>query len=292
MSNIRNLKIFKTVCDEGSVTRAAKRLYMTQPAVSQSIKELESEKGFPLFDRIARRLYLTDAGRQFLEKVEQVLKLYDEIESINEGSFFASSLSLGSCITAACYWLPRILAGFRQQCPNTKLEVQVAAADGVISLLKANRIDIALLEGPYILERCVQVPFSFYDIIAVCAPAHPFADGREVSLDELLGQPLLLREQGSAVRDPFDSFLLLRGRVAAPMVTSVNSQALIELTKSNAGIALLADKVAQQAISSGELCRVNLPELAIRNTTSIAYHEGKYLPQPISDLIAMIENAM
>ncbi len=287
---IRSLKIFKAVCDEGSVTAAAKRLYMTQPAVSQAIKELENEKGFPLFDRISRRLYITDAGRQLLEKTEQLLTIYDEIETINEGSFFESSLRLGSCITAACYWLPRILPLFHRQCPKTKLDVQVAAADGVISLLKANRIDMALLEGPYILERCVQMPFSTYNIIAVCSPAHPFADGRTVSLDELLSQPLLLREQGSAIRDPFDSFLLLRGRVAEPMVTSVNSQALIELAKSNAGIALLADKVAEQALLSGSVCRVNMPELSITNSTSIAYHEGKYIPQSISELIYIIRS--
>jgi molybdate transport repressor ModE-like protein len=147
---IRHLKIFKTVCEEGSVTKAAQKLYMTQPAVSHAIKELETEKGFPLFDRISGRLHLTGGGKAMLEKTIALLGLYGEIESISPGSRHDSLIRIGSCITAACYWLPAILQGFRSAPThkNIRIAAQVAAADGVIGMLKANSIDIALLEGP------------------------------------------------------------------------------------------------------------------------------------------------
>jgi len=286
--SIRTLQIFQTVCTEGGITKAAQKLYMTQPAVSHAIKELETERGFPLFDRISRKLFLTDAGRALLEKTNTLLELYGEIEAMDENLFYDATIHIGSCITAAGYWLPRIIKDFRQSHAGVKLSVKVEAAEGIIELLKSNSVDMAILEGPYVLEQYELVPFSSYGIIAVCSPSHPFADAEAVGLFELMAEPLLLREKGSAIRDPFDSCVLLHGLVADPAVTSVNSQALIQLAKESAGIAILADKVVERELSSGELHRVSLPEMDIRNDISVAYHKNKYVPQPMAELISLI----
>jgi len=290
---IRHLKIFQTVCEEGSVTKAAQKLYMTQPAVSHAIKELELEKGFPLFDRISGKLYLTEAGATLLEKATVVLELYGEIESMAANSLHCSHIRVGSCITIACYWLPLIIRQFYEQPQHREIQIttQVAAADGVINMLKTNQIDLALLEGPYLLERCHLHPFSSYRIIAVCSPLHPFATGASIPLDRLLEEPLLLREKGSAIRDPFDSLILLRKQTVSPLVTSVNSQALLQMAKANIGVALLADRVALPEIEAGNLCRVNVPELNITNDVSIAFHERKHLSASLEKLIGFIRAA-
>lgn len=79
--NLRQLEVFRAVCEQGGFTRAAQSLYMTQPAVSHVIAELEKEAGCPLFDRISRRIYLTEAGRIFLEKARQILELHEELSA-------------------------------------------------------------------------------------------------------------------------------------------------------------------------------------------------------------------
>ena len=288
---IRHLKIFKTVCEEGSVTKAAQKLFMTQPAVSHAIKELETEKGFPLFDRISGRLYLTDVGAVLLQKAVAVLELFEEVEQMDAASPGAGTIRIGSCITVAGYWLPQIMKDF-SALPNHHsigMTVQVAAAEGVIEMLKANKIDIALLEGPYLLEHHAIIPFSSYRVIAVCSPIHPFAGGGSISIAELLAEPLLLREKGSAIRDPFDSWLLLQGKTVPPAVTSVNSQVLLQMAKENLGIAILADKVVQHEIEAGNLRRVNILEMNITNDISIAYHKNKYISDPLKGLIDFIQ---
>ena len=107
---IRHLYIFKIVCEEGSFTRAARRLYMTQPAVSHAILELEAEIGSPLFDRLSRRIYLNASGNIMLSKVNRLLELYEELKSNALTAEQPLPLRIGSTITIGNFWLPsRIL---------------------------------------------------------------------------------------------------------------------------------------------------------------------------------------
>lgn len=273
--NIRLLTIFKAVCDAGGVSRAAVGLFMTQPAVSHAIRELERETGLVLFDRLARKMLLTESGRLFLDKAERLLELSAELDRGAAALEREAPLRLASCITIACFWLPRLMQKFAATCPNP-CTVQVASAEAVLAALRRNDVDIALYEGVPPAAPFTAISFASYRLSPVCPPSHPFA-GREVGLDDLLGEKLLLRETGSAIRDVFDSHLRLRRRQARPTMTSVNSQALIQAVAAGAGVGVLPEVVVAEAITAGNLAAFTVKGMRLTNENSVVFHRDKSL---------------
>ena len=242
--NLRHLHIFQTVCEENSVTKAAERLFMTQPAVSHAISELEEELNVTLFDRISRRLYLTQAGRILLEKTQVFLEMYDDLEACVKNLESNAPLRIGSTITLANYILPGAMNHFEAAYGYPPAHVFVDNAREIEAKLCAHELDLALLEGVPRGEQLVTIPLESFQLSIVCSPAHPLA-GKTIALDALLKERLLLREPGSAVRDTFDSALVLHGAAAVPLWTSANSQALVQAASHNLGLAVLPDIVVR-----------------------------------------------
>ncbi|MBU9727505.1 LysR family transcriptional regulator [Lachnospiraceae bacterium ASD4241] len=286
---IRHLRIFQTVCTQGSITRAAQALYMTQPAVSHAISELEREAGCELFDRISRKIYLNETGKLFLEKVSRVLEMYDELENGARMLEEQAILRIGSNITIGYHWLPLIMEEFRTVCPDVPVQVSVAQAREITEQLLNHEIDLALIEGPIEQEALVRIPFSSYRLIPVCAPVCALAK-RKAGLAEFLEYPLLLREQGSAIRDTFDSMLRIHNLTAKPAWTSVNSQVLIQAVEHNLGVSVLPDVLAESKIREGTMVQANVNKWSLANTNHLVYHKDKFLTAPMQSWIRVVKN--
>lgn len=123
--NIRQLRILKTVSEEASMSRAAGKLYMSQPGVSHAIAELEAEVGTPLFDRVGRRIRLNGTGRLFLEKAVRLLELYDELESGVQELVRHTPVRIGSSITIANFQLPSLMRALEERCPDAVVQVTI-----------------------------------------------------------------------------------------------------------------------------------------------------------------------
>lgn len=283
--NIRLLRIFKLVCETGNITKTAELLYMTQPAVSLAIKELEAETGLVLFDRPGRRLEITDSGKLYLEKVYQLLELCDELEQSPAEIKKQVALRIGCCITIACSWLPDIVTAFRSIAPDKPLQLIVCSAAQVMSLLQDNKIDLALYEGIAPGSIWTSTPISRYKLIPVCSPEHSFAQKKSVGLDTLMDEPLLLRESGSAIRDTFDSFLRLNHRIAQPVMTSTNTQALIAAAANNLGVSILPDVSIAYAVSKNMLHPFTVEEMQLVNQNSVICHQNKVLTAAMKTFI-------
>lgn len=286
---IRHLRIFQTVCRQGSITRAAQALYMTQPAVSHAISELEQEAGCELFDRISRKIYLNETGKLFLEKVSRVLEMYEELENGARMLEEQAVLRIGSNITIGYHWLPLIMEEFRTVCPDVPVQVSVAQAREITGQLLNHEIDLALIEGPIEQEALVRIPFSSYRLIPVCAPVCALAE-RKADLAEFLEYPLLLREQGSAIRDTFDSMLRIHNLTVKPAWTSVNSQVLIQAVEHNLGVSVLPDVLAESKIRGGTMVQANVNKWSLANTNHLVYHKDKFLTAPMQSWIRVVKN--
>lgn len=273
--NIRQLIIFRAVCEDSHLTNAAKRLYMTQPAVSQSIRELEEELGYPLFDRISHRLCLTGAGQLFLEKAIRLLELYQELEQSRDTFPKHAPLRLGSSITIANERLPGILQAFAEEYPDVPLKVTVDNAREIEQKLLGNEIDLAYLEGVPSSAQLTLIPFASHKLILLCGPSYIHGSQLPLSPAALNAERLLLREQGSAIRDAFDSAMLLLGLNVEPCYTSVNSQALLAAARKNLGITVLPESIAADDLREGTLIRLLVTGLELKNPCHIAYHRDK-----------------
>ena len=273
--------MFRAVCEQGGFTRAAQSLDMTQPAVSHVIAELEKEAGCPLFDRISRRIYLTEAGRIFLEKARQILELHEELSAGFPALTGQAPLRIGSGITIANFHLPTILRRCRRLDGFPSVRVTVDQAGRIEEALLNSELDVALIEGVVRHPHLIRQPFSSYDTAAFCAPSHPLATRSPLSLDDLLTAELLLREPGSAIRDAFDSALLLRDRCAEPAWTSVNSPALAAAAREGLGVAVLPACLTEADVAAGRLVRLEVEGLTLRTQNQLVVHRDKTITPPL-----------
>ncbi len=282
--NLRHLRIFKTVCEEESITRAAEKLFMTQPAVSNAINELECYLGICLFDRISRRLYLNETGKLFLAKTIKLLDLYDDLEQNN------ATIKVGSSITIANFILPKAIANFETVCKNTPTNIIIDNARNIENMLLNNEIDLGLIEGVIYKEELIKIPFSNYGLAVLCSPEHKFALEKSIDVNTLIKERLLLREKGSAIRDVFDSALLLHNITVNPEWTSVNSQALIYAVKQNLGISVLPKILVESELSRGELFEVKVNDFELISVNHIVFHKDKIQTKNYKTLVEIIKN--
>jgi len=289
--NIRHLQIFQCVCETESITKAAKKLYISQPAVSKAIQELEKKTGTPLFDRAAQKIRINAQGKQLYEKISYFLMTYYDIEDYISHMDENSPLRIGSGITIANDQLPSFIQEFQKSHSKTPLYVTVDKVSTLSEMLLSGDLDIALLEGAVNHKLFSVIPFGSYRLIPVCAPGNALATKKHITLDELLSQALLLREKGSAVRDTVDSVFLLHGKKIEPSWVSVNSQALIHGVKQNLGISFLPEILVHSGINKGSLLVLPLDEsFEMSNMLSIVHLKNQKLSGSMKDFVHTIQN--
>lgn len=284
---LRHYEIFQTVAETGNFTKAAQKLYISQSGVSHAIHELELQAKTPLFLRLSKSVQLTETGKLLLKEVQPLLAASRSLETRISRLEENAPLHIVSCITIASFWLPSVLSEFQKDWPDTPVEVSIVSAANALSALNQGAADLALMEGmlppnPYECRR-----FDSYTMSAVCAPSFPHPD-LPMSVQEFAACPLLLREKGSALRDALDNALYLHGQTAYPMITSVNSNALLESAKAGLGIAWLPDLLTKPAVEQGTVVPLTIQGLSLANDLSVLYPKGKYLTEPLAALLNMI----
>lgn len=284
--NLRHFTIFKEAAETRNFTQAAENLYITQSAVSHAIRELEEEAGTRLFDRLSKNVSLTRSGELLLKEVEPFLNSFEKLEEKVKKLEEDASIHIVSCITIAGFWLPDLLAAFRKIHPKTKVFVEVVSAENALHIAEQGRADLAFIEGNVLPSPFHARRFASYELYL--AAGREFLKDR-LKLEELLKEPLLLREKGSAIRDTFDSALLLKGYQAEPSWVSVNSQALIEGARAGLGITVLPDVLLKKEFSAGELKRVRVEGLALKNYITALVHKDKYMGRPLKSMWNMVE---
>lgn len=288
--NLRHLTIFKTVCEEGSITGAAKALSMTQPAISHAINELEESVGSPLFDRVSRKVVINENGKFYLSKVIPLLELYHDLENYSGILHLQAPLRIGSCVTLASYLLPHIVTRFRTANPDTQLKLTVANSNEIINKLLKNELDIGLVEGVISEDSLEKIPFSSYPLAVICSPEHPFArrSAQPVSLEQLIKEPLFLREPGCTIRDTFDCALSLNNLSADPICSSTSSDAILQAVNQNLGLGIVPRIFADSSIQRGEVVEIEVKQLDLSCMNHVAFHKDKFQTEAFQAFINLV----
>lgn len=198
MSNFR-LKVFRTAAVQLNLTKTAELLYISQPAVSRNIKDLEGELNITLFDRIAGKIKLTEAGHIMLAYAESVFELEREVQfKLNTlKQRYEGSLRIGASTTIGQYILPAMLAQFHTKYPDVELSLLNDNTDKIENALLNNEIDIAIVEGLPQNSFVKYIPFIKDEIVAIAHTSQKIASRDEFSINDLKTIPLVLREEGS-----------------------------------------------------------------------------------------------
>lgn len=283
---LKHLRIFLAVCNTGKVTEAANQLYMTQPAVSLAIAELESHYGIKLFDRISRRLHITQQGEQLRQYASHIVALSDEVEQQMVSSDASGTLRIGGSITVASGLLPNLVADFQKQRQDMEIFVQINTSQNIEQAILQNKLDVGIIErtvsSPYLLT----CPMISDELVFLCHPDHPFAHRTSVSIAELLAEPLLLRETGSGSRDMLSAQLEMLDLVATPHWESVSNTAILTATAHGLGVSYMPKQLAKRAVTSGKLAVFHVEHMKNTRQMTLIYHRHKFLSPALEQWIA------
>lgn len=284
---LRHLKIFVTVCETGSVTAAGQKLHIAQPSISLAISELEDYYGIKLFDRIAKRLYITEAGKKFLQYATHIVGLFEEMEKEIKNFDATGIIRIGASITIGNNLLPGYITRFKQMHPQMDVKVIIDNSEKIQQYILSNQIDIGLIEGivhsPYIVEH----KFRDDELVMVCGNAHPFANQKNVEISKLQNESFILRESGSAGREIFDSTMTSLGIKILPAWESTSTQAIIRAVQANLGISVLPYLLVKDSLNRKEISQFHIDGIRFQRSFSVIYHQNKFLTESAKDFIAL-----
>ena len=280
---IRHLEIFVQVYREKSITRAAEKLYMTQPAVSVAIRELEKQYDVALFERLGRRLYVTGAGEALYARAVQML---EEFHGLEQGLERKAALRVGSSVTLGNFLLPRVAAEWQMRHPESPLQVTVANGGRLQQMLRDNLLDVAVIEGAVNGAELETRPFRQDRLVLVLPQEHPLAVLEHITLAQVLEYPLLVREEGSAGRRCLEQVLARRGLRAERRWESIDTQALLQAVAQGLGVAFLPRELAE-VVPGMVICTLADEDFCRENV--LVWHRHKRLSAELLELMELLE---
>jgi DNA-binding transcriptional LysR family regulator len=274
---IHQLQVFSAVVAEGSFSAAARRLGLTQPAVSLQIRGLEEHFGCQLLERSGRVVRLTDAGQEAHGYATRLLDLLADMESTMRSDTAGPTgrLHVGASTTPGESLLPRLLPHFRDRYPAVQLTVEVMDTAGVLERLLRRQCDVGLVGGLAHAERLELVPFAQDELVLIAPLDHPLVRGEAVAPAELRHYPFVMREEGSGTRAAVERALAQVGVTDLPVATVLgSSEAVKQAVLAGVGLAFISGSTLGPHDTSG-LAVVSVNGLELRRQLYLATERGR-----------------
>jgi DNA-binding transcriptional LysR family regulator len=277
LNNLHQLRIFQTVAQQRSYSRAADALYLTQPGVSLQVKALEKSIGLPLFEKSGRTLRLTEAGKELLAYSERIFAIMDEADAVLEdlGGGRRGTVKIAASTTAGIYVVPGVLGAFHRQQPNVKLTLDVVNRFTVQERLLNDEVDMAvmgLIEDTHDLEVAEFVP---NELVVIASPRHRLAGVKNISLEELTREVFLLREAGSGTRTDVERLIHGKGAQIRVGMELRSSGAIKQAVAADLGIAIMPLRALELELMAGRLVILDAAGFPVRRYWSLVRRRGR-----------------
>ncbi len=238
---VRQLQVFVAAAETLSFARVAERLHLTPAGVSFQIKQIETQTGFALFERVGRKVTLTGAGQALLGYATQVLRaLHDADQAMMALKGLSGGRVTIGLVSTAKYIVPHMLARFRADYPAVAIDLRDGNRRWINEALVKGEIDLAVMGRPLDGTDVVAEPFAAHPSVIVAAPSHPLARSRGVPASALAGEPLVVREQGSGTRSLLDRFFAEAGITPRIALTTSSNETIKQAVMAGMGIALIS----------------------------------------------------
>lgn len=289
--DLRQLEMFRAVAEEGTFTRAAKRVHVTQSAISRQIKLLEEELGSVVLHRGQKKVTLTPSGELLLKTVHRVQReLQETVFQIAETrSLQRGSLSLAGGMTVCMYSLPPVLNRFRELYPAVDLSVTTAATHIVLESLRRHELDLAFLTLPIVGDDLEVRPALRDEMVVVTATGHPLAR-RAVAPQELGKHPLILYESGSNTRKMLDDFFLAEGVATRVAMETENVEIIKAMVSNGLGVSVIPFAAAASDVEAGRLSYARLKGRRLYRETGWVFLRSDYVPKTVSEILRVFDS--
>lgn len=276
---IKQLKAFVAIAEEKTFTAGAKRVHVTQAAVSMQIRQLEEEVGLPVFTRTPRRVLLTEAGERLLERARRILREHDSaLEELAEiAGAEHGRLRIGSASAMfATEQLPSILEKLKKKYKNAEVSVSSGTSNKLVDKIMHGEIDIAFVSLP-IETSSVQTELLFSDeVVAVAHPSHKLAKEKYISAARLAGENLILGEKGGNTRRMIDDFFDAHHLKPHVVMELSRQEAINKMVENNMGVGIAGAKNSAADVKKGKLVSWWIEGAEIKWNLGLARLRGGY----------------
>jgi DNA-binding transcriptional LysR family regulator len=275
---LRQIKIFESVARNLSFSRAAEDLHLTQPAVSMQIKQMEGLAGLPLFQHNGKRIALTEGGSLVLRHCQVILA------DLNAAEQSLADLMTGAVqrlrvglITSGSRFFPHMINAFLQQHAGLQLDMQVRPREQLVSMLRADQLDLAVMVRAPSLPSLAAEPFAANPFVLVASPMHPLAAEREIPVARIASECLLVRESGTDTRIVADDIFLSLSNPPRFMELGC-SEAIKQSVIAGMGVSLLSAQEVQADVRAGLLTVLAVQGLPVKRQWHVVHCGDRPLP--------------
>lgn len=270
---IRHLSIFIKVCELQSISKTAEALHISQPSVSQAIKDIESYYDISLFDRVNKKIILTHEGELLLQEAKDVLREFEQFETLARKEDLNPIVKIGATMTFGAFVVPKLTKLIHEQIPNADPKFYVDKPIDIEDKIHKGDLDFALVEGVINSKLLKAVCIGEDELIAICSPKYDVPE--KLKLTELVNYKLLLREQGNPSRRILDYQFHIKGvKIPSPLLESVSNNSILSMAIEGQGIGILPAAIARRWLTNGAIRKIEL-DTPLKRKLFLVTHKEK-----------------
>jgi DNA-binding transcriptional LysR family regulator len=290
MINLNQLRVFYEAARSGSFTGAAKKLCITQPAVTAQIKTFEDQCNLKLFKKKGRSLYLSEEGSTLFEYTRKIFEYEKEVEDVIEEmrKLKRGTLRLGTSKAYARYFMPFLISSFREAFPHIKVHLDEGSSLDIIHSLLDLKNEVAVIARVEEDPNITFVPFKRDRLVLILPPAHAMARKKSVSVEDLVDQPMIMKEMGSGTRKLVNELFSKKGLTPNVLMETSNTEFIKQLVQRGEGISLLVEEAVAADIREKRLATVPVAGAEPCLDVSIAYLKDQHLSHPARAFVDML----
>ncbi len=275
----RQLQVFESVAKHLSFTNAAQELFLTQPAVSMQVKQLEGVIGLPLFEQLGKSIYLTEAGKVTLRYSSEIRRQLIEAEKeLDDLKGIEGGLLQISVATTVNYFAANLLSKFCQQYSHVRVHLDVTNRAALVAKLEANETDLVLMGSPPDDMDLISEPFMENPLVIIAPISHPLVNESNIPLRKLKDDPLIMREVGSGTRTAIERYFIEKKNFKLVSTIEMNSVEAIKLSvEAGLGLGIVSLHTLKLELEAKKLKVLDVKGFPIMRKWHIIYRKGKRL---------------
>lgn len=277
-ATIRQLQIFSVAASHLSFARAAEQLHLTHAAISLQVKQLEEVCGTLLFERIGKRVFLTEAGEVLLEHARQILQsLKDADEALLALKGVQGGRIAVAVASTAEYFAPGLLAEFCKKHADVRIRLLIDNRDTVSRLLAGNEVDLAIMGRPPATLDATARAFAPHPLVIVASADHPLSRRKNIAVEDLAGETLIVRESGSGTRSAMAEFFQERSIKPRIGMEMASNEAIKQAVVAGLGISFISQHTLGLELSAGRLSILKVEGTPVMRRWHMVRHRSKHM---------------
>lgn len=289
---LRNINTFLKVAGTQNFSKAAEQLGYSQSAVTVQIRQLENELQTQLFERIGKRVYLTEKGQEFVSYANEIMRVTDNAKNFaKQEKVLEGTLRIGGVESICTALLPDLLLNFYKICPNVQIIIKSGTTDELMEMAKSNEIDfIYTLDKKILGKEWIRAVITEEKIVFVTLTDTINTSSNKISIKRLIEKPFILTEQGAAYQYELERLLSEKDLEIKPILEIGNTETIINLLKRGVGVSFLPKFTVQKELERNVLSEVqtNLPHVKMYG--QLLYHKNKWVTKQMKNFIELVES--